>query len=367
MIFISHKFNPDHERALEFKKIFDSLGINSWIAPECVTAGKCYAEEIPYALHKCEKVLLILTKEAMSSKHILKELDLAYRYNKEIIPVQFGDFPLSIEFEYLLSAVQTKKWDETTKEGIIGQLVSVSRTYEIEIQKSPTRKLVLMRGDFQDNINHAINNHLININKTVIAIGIDRTGDLSISSTKGILKDLCKYFYETFGYDISELQQFVNEAKKEQLNHSQKDQLMEFGDSILVKIPISNSELKEESYLNFLFIANSQKTESFSHTKDLDDINGIDSREIILKIFNRCIELNDKAETLFIGAMGTNGLSFPYEVIVSEIMNAFVYSAKLNKSPFNLFFSLRNVDMERAGVTSQSIYNYIRNVITFFN
>lgn len=363
MIFISHKTDPDHECALQFKKMLNDLGVETWIAPEDVQVGKSYAEEIPHALQKCEKVLFIFTEQSMQSRHVLKELDIAISCHKEIIPVQIGTFTPSTEFSYLLSGIQIKQWNEENRGEILSQLISSARVYEIAIQQEPPRKLKLIRGAFQENLDHAMEEGLIELDKTVIAAGIDRTGDLSISSTKGILRDLCQYLRTKFNYDIPQLQEYVNQAKKEQLNHTSADQLMEFGDCILIKLPVSTPHA---AYLQFLFIANSQKNLSFAQSRDFDDLNGIDSREIVLRVFNRCNELGPQADTVFIGAMGTNGLSFPYEVIVAEIMNAFVYALKMGKTPNNLVFSVRNIDMERAGVTSQSIYHYVRNVVSFF-
>ena len=364
MIFISHKTDPDHELALEFKKILNDLKIETWIAPEDVPAGRCYAAEIPHAIKTCEKVLFILTEQSMQSKHVLKELDIAITNKKEIIPVQIGEFSLTDEFSYLLATEQIKEWNEENREGIISQLFSSARVYEIGIQQTPPRKLKLIRGAFQENLDYAMKENLIQLDKTVIAVGIDRTGDLSISSTKGILRDLCKYLHSKFNYDIPQLQEYVNRAKKEQLNHTSADQLMEFGDCILVKLPVPTSRA---TYLQFLFVANSQKNVSFAQSHDLDDLNGIDSRKIVLQVFNRCNELGEQADTIFIGAMGTNGLSFPYEVIVAEIMNAFVYAFKLGSNPNNLILSVRDEDMKRADVTSHAIYNYVRTVVSFFS
>ena len=159
---------------------------------------------------------------------------------------------------------------------------------------------------------------------------------------------------------MPQLQELVDNAKLTQLGLHSVDDLLDYGDIILIKIPIL------ESYFQLLLVANSQKSAEYVTTHNVDCVEGIDSREIILKVFNYCNQLGDDAESVFLGAMGTNGLSFPYEVITAEIMNCYLYSVKLGKPPVNLFFSVRSEDMVKTGVTSQAIYNYVGNVISFF-
>lgn len=374
MIFISHKSNPDHELALYFKDLLNKYNVHSWIAPESVPVGQSFAETIPQAIRMCEKVLLILTPETLYSKHVAKEIDFVIRYNKEIVPVQMRDCKLSDEFDYLLSNVQIRIWNENTKDEIINELISSAPVFEIEIKKSPSKKLILMRGDFQNNLDHAIKNSIINPTRTIVVAGIDRFSDLYISSKKGILRDLCKYIESEYNYGLTQMQQLVNQAKIDQLNHPDANQKMNYGDSILIKIPLfSDHDMKPmspesnpHSFLQLLLVANSQKKSDFAVTHDLDSVEGIDSREIILHVFNRCMSLGSIADTVFIGAMGTNGLSFPYEVITAEIMNSYLYAVKMGSSPNNLVYSVRNEDMKKSGVTSQSIYNYVRNVVNFF-
>lgn len=365
MIFISHKHNPDHEIALYFKEILNQHNINTWLAPESVPVGQSFAETIPPALRMCEKVLLILTPDTLRSKHVVKEIDFAIRYNKEIVPVQMRGCELSDEFDYLLSNVQIRIWNENTKDEIINELISSTPVYEVIIKNSPLRKMTLMRGNFQENLDYALKNSLFDLNKTVVVTGLDRSSDLSISTTKGITRDLCRYIEQEYHFSIAQMQELINQAKIEQLQHTTVNQGLNYGDSVLIRIPIQLN-ITANDYLQILFIANSEKIESFSSTRDVDGVIGIDSREIVLRAFNRCMALGEAAETIFIGAMGTNALSFPYEVVTAEIMNSYLYTVKAGKSPNNLFYSVRNEDMQKSGVTGQAIYNYIRNVVNFF-
>ena len=140
---------------------------------------------------------------------------------------------------------------------------------------------------------------------------------------------------------------------------------LQFKDALTVSIPVKTQEGGEVP-LQLLFIANSQKKESFRVTGDVDEVEGIDSREIIIEVFNRCKALGDRAKTLFIGAMGTNGLAFPYEVVTSEILNCFVYAQKMKITPTHLYYSIRQEDMQKAGITVDEMLAYIGMVVHFF-
>lgn len=367
MIFISHKSDPDHGTALRIRKILAENGISSWIAPEDVASGEDFADEIPRAIRTCELFLLLLTKEMQSSAHVLKEVNLAIKYKKKIIPVHLGEVELTDRYDYLLANVQTKnigpdfgRFDEVLDELKLGE-----RVYSVPIGGTHSeRKFSLIKGDFQENMKWILDNPEIDLDKTVFVIGIDSSSRLDWSSNKGILKDVIAMLKNQYGIGIETLQELVNTAKTEQLDHPDGGQGMRYGDSIVIKIPLCGE--KQDRNLQILLIANSSKTEAFYLRNDLDAVEGIDSRIIILKIFDKCRRLGVTASNIMIGAMGTNGLEFPYEVITAEILNAFIFAAAKGCSPLHLYYSVRMADLERTGMTTEKIYHYIRNVVQFF-
>ena len=150
----------------------------------------------------------------------------------------------------------------------------------------------------------------------------------------------------------------------EQLGHSDGNQGMNYGDSVVINIPLPDRQNAE--MLQLMLIANSRKTDNFYMNNDFDAVEGIDSRIIILKIFDKCCKLGASASNIMIGAMGTNGLEFPYEVITAEILNAFIFASTQKCSPLHLYYSVRTADLDRAGMTTEKIYHYIRNVVQFF-
>ena len=367
MIFISHKNEPDHETALIIRKKLKENGIESWIAPEDIAVGKNFAEEIPHAIRTCELFLLLLTAEVQQSPHVLKEINLAIKYRKKIIPVQLGEVELTDSYDYMFADIQIKKVGKNF-EGfgeVLNELKMGERVYNVPIGGiNSNREFALIKGEFQDNMQWVIENPEINLSETVFVIGIDCSSRLDLSSTKGILKSVIEMLKDQYNISIENLQALVNQAKVEQLGHHDEYQKMQYGDIIVIKILLN--ENKQEECLQILMIANSNKTGSFYSNNDVDAVEGIDSRIIILRAFEKCRVLGVTASNMMIGAMGTNGLEFPYEVITAEIVNSFIFAVTNNCSPYKLFYSVRIADLDRVGMTTEKIYHYIRNVIRFF-
>jgi len=362
MIFISHKFNPDHKYALKLKEVLAANDIEGWLAPEDVSVGQNFAQEIPRAIKSCESFLLLLTNESQHSAHISKEVNFAIKYNKKIVPVCINSEQLDLtdEYDYLLQNVQVKTADfeKNDFEELLSELKADARIYSVEIGSD--RCFTMIKGDFQQNMKYMIDTHAVDLEKTVFAVGIDGSSRLELSSNKGILRHVCGFLREEYNISLEFLQDAVNKAKVAQLKHPAENIPMQYGDIVCIKVPIPDGR-----NIQLLLVSNSNKRETFAVNKDLDDVEGVDSRIIILRVFNKCAELGDAAANLVIGAMGTNGLSFPYEVISAEILNAYVYSVRQKIFPHNLFYSVRLVDMEKANVKPEKIYKYIRNLTQF--
>ena len=366
MIFISHKNDADHGKALRIADILRENGIHYWIAPESINAGRNYAQEIPQAINSCELFVLVLTKEAMTSAHVLKEVSLAISHKKKIVPLKIGSFDLDDTYEYMLGDVQIIPFDFTAENinELIEQCKLGERVIELEVAKNPSRKVTLIKGGYQENMDYLIKECPEVIPEMVFAMGIDRSSRLDISSSKGILKWVCSFLEEEYGITTDDLQKLVNKAKQTQLGHRTENEWMQYKDCILIKVPIRN-ENREKMDLNLLLVANSSKSAEYKETKDLDAVEGIDSREIIIAVFNKFRELDDGLHNLLIGAMGTNGLSFPYEVAISEILNCYIMCQRLLMEPQNLYLSIRNEDMSRANLTVEDILAFTTMVVNF--
>lgn len=80
--------------------------IETWMAPYNIPVGGKYSASITSAIKNCYCVILILSNISQNSEHVSREIDLAIKYKKNIIPIKIEKFDLNSEFEYYLSNVQ---------------------------------------------------------------------------------------------------------------------------------------------------------------------------------------------------------------------------------------------------------------------
>lgn len=372
MVFISHKNDPDHGYAVRIAKKLKDSNITCWLAPESISKGQDHAVEITKAINSCEIFLLVLTENTCKSAYVRLELNFAIDHKKKIIPIKIGSFEVDDVFKYLLGNRQIKKFCFSKKsyDDLIEQCKLGERIVNMEIGKNPKRVFSLIKGSYSDNMAYLINQRPDELKCTVFAMGIDCSSDLRLSTTVGILKGVCEYLFQEFGIELETFQHLVNEAKISQLHFQQSNQEMSFKDSIVIDVPILLKNEKQEETVTLMLIANSKKKSPSS--QNIDDVIGVDSREVVLKIFDHCARLEQKATNLVIGAMGTNGTGFPYEVVTAEILNCFVYAKRRSEDakeihyPLNLMYSVRSIDMERAGLTTDEVLSYISTSVGFF-
>ncbi len=248
----------------------------------------------------------------------------------------------------------------------VGLLLSVVFLikYILEIKKDTRRFdfgenkgcFVLMKDGYTENMQKVLSDEQNAEKDFYFAMGIDRSLSLAVSTHKGILFSVLGFLKENYGLTLEDMQEKVNAAKARQF--SQKE-VLDYGDILKIKI-----EGKNNQTFYLLLIVNSVKKDN-TENGEMELVGGPDSRIIILKLFEYCREID--CENLFVGAFGTNGLHFPYDVVVSEIINAYVKNQKVdNGIPKNVYLSVRKEDMERHNVNHSDIVWYIQRVKKFY-
>ena len=104
-VFISYK-SEDYGKADWVRSVLKANGISCWMAPESIPGSTSYSTEIPKAIKKCKKFVLILTEKVQKSAWVPKEIDGAVNAEKTIIPFAWEDCPLTDEFKFFLANVQ---------------------------------------------------------------------------------------------------------------------------------------------------------------------------------------------------------------------------------------------------------------------
>jgi TolB-like protein/Flp pilus assembly protein TadD len=103
-VFISHA-SQDIEVASVLCGALEDKGLRCWIAPRNVRAGDSYASAIVQAINSCPIMLLVFSKNAAASPHVLREIERASSKGHLVISVRLDASDLPPDFEYFLSAL----------------------------------------------------------------------------------------------------------------------------------------------------------------------------------------------------------------------------------------------------------------------
>lgn len=105
-IFISHS-SKEAEQATEICSELEKSGHTCFLAPRDIRSGCVYAEEILNGIDGSDIMLLLLSREANNSPHVLREVERAVSKKKSIIVYKMEDVTLSKSMEYFL---MTHQW-----------------------------------------------------------------------------------------------------------------------------------------------------------------------------------------------------------------------------------------------------------------
>lgn len=164
-IFISYQKNSFDD----LKKISDYLeshGINTWYAPRNIKIGEEWAGKLVEAISKCKAVLLLYTKEADCSIHVLREIHIADSDNKPIVWLKLDETSPSGTLKYYVSLLQAfsfRKENEALKKLTnILTLSHISKEYlstcqeiestsidDIEIQQWAKDRIFALRDPYE--------------------------------------------------------------------------------------------------------------------------------------------------------------------------------------------------------------------------
>jgi TolB-like protein len=84
----------------------EAAQLSCWIAPRDVLAGESYAAAIVQAINSCRMLVLVLSKNAIESPHVLREVERASSKRRPVLSVRMDATELPPELEYFVSANQ---------------------------------------------------------------------------------------------------------------------------------------------------------------------------------------------------------------------------------------------------------------------
>jgi hypothetical protein len=118
-IFVCHAAE-DAGIANEVVGRLEQLGVRCWIAPRDVQPG-LYAESLYNAIKATPVLAVLMSSSANRSQHVVRELEIADRMSKPIIPVQLENFEPTGALCYYIRAAQSYSWHQD-RETVLARL-----------------------------------------------------------------------------------------------------------------------------------------------------------------------------------------------------------------------------------------------------
>jgi len=104
-VFISYA-SLDSAIAESTCEALEKAGVRCWIAPRDVTPGAFYGDEIVHAIDAAKAIVLILSQNAATSPHVLREVERAASKRHAVISLRIDKGPLPAGLEYFLNTSQ---------------------------------------------------------------------------------------------------------------------------------------------------------------------------------------------------------------------------------------------------------------------
>jgi hypothetical protein len=91
-VFISYA-SLDSATAETACEALEKAGVTCWIAPRDVTPGAFYGDEIVHAIDAAKAIVLILSQNAATSPHVLREVERAASKRHAVISLRIDKAP----------------------------------------------------------------------------------------------------------------------------------------------------------------------------------------------------------------------------------------------------------------------------------
>lgn len=126
MIFISHS-SSDAVVAAEICRLLEQNQIKCFIAPRDIRSGREYAEEIVNGIDGSQAMVLLMSRAANTSPHVLREVERAVSKNIPILVYKLENVELSKSLEYFLMSHQ---WLSRERGESYGEILAAARELE---------------------------------------------------------------------------------------------------------------------------------------------------------------------------------------------------------------------------------------------
>ena len=103
-VFVSYS-RKDSAVARELCKVLDSIGVPYWIDVNSISAGEEYKRKIVRAIRQATFFIFLSSASSNASPNVLKEMQLAVKEQKRIVPIKLDNSPYDDAIEYDISSL----------------------------------------------------------------------------------------------------------------------------------------------------------------------------------------------------------------------------------------------------------------------
>jgi hypothetical protein len=125
-IFISYS-RRDLAFVTQLHQELSQRGISAWFDKESIQVADQWRTSIVEGIRDCNVFVLVLSPDSTASENVRKEVDLAERYKKRIVPLMWRTTEIPVAMEYQLAGIQWIDFKETASQENFSELADVLR------------------------------------------------------------------------------------------------------------------------------------------------------------------------------------------------------------------------------------------------
>ena len=96
----------DYDRVAPVAAALAESGLRLWVDRSGIPGGVSYGPEIARAIKSCAALLLLCTFDAFGSRNVRQEIQLAWKYERPILPLRVEPVTIPEDLEYWLEGCQ---------------------------------------------------------------------------------------------------------------------------------------------------------------------------------------------------------------------------------------------------------------------
>ncbi|RME50781.1 MAG: toll/interleukin-1 receptor domain-containing protein, partial [Caldilineae bacterium] len=123
-VFISYR-RKDLAFVTQLHQELEKRGISAWFDKESIEVADHWRTSIAEGIRDCQVFLLVLSPDAVQSVNIRKEVDLAEKHGKPIVPLMWRPTEIPVAFEYALAGIQWLDFHEIASQEHFDELADV--------------------------------------------------------------------------------------------------------------------------------------------------------------------------------------------------------------------------------------------------